>query len=279
MDQTIVMIHGMWGGPWYWENYRRVLEAGGFRCVATRLPYHELDAQGRPDPRLGTASLLDYATALEHEIRDLGEPPILMGHSMGGLLAQMLGARGLARALVLLTPASPAGILALTPSVIRSFWSIMSAWGFWRKPMRQSYAEAAYSMLHLLPEAERKAAYDSFVYESGRAAFEIGFWLIDPRGAAKVDAARVTCPVLVVAGGQDRITPASVVRRVAHKYKAVATYKEFSDHAHWVVGEPGWQSIAEYVLDWLRTLHKADGVTTAGSARAAGPRATKGRQE
>jgi hypothetical protein len=88
---------------------------------------------------------------------------------MGGLLAQMLGARGLAKALVLMTPASPAGIIAITPSVIRSFWSVQTRWGFWKKPMRRTFAEAVYSMMHLLSADAQKRAYESFVYESGRA--------------------------------------------------------------------------------------------------------------
>lgn len=254
MADTILMIHGMWGGAWYWENYRRVFEAKGYRCVATTLPYHDMDPRAVPDPRLGSASLLDYAGVLEREIGTLGDKPILMGHSMGGLLAQMLAARGLARSLVLLTPASPYGILALTPSVIRSFWSMQTTWGFWRKPMRQTFGEAAYSMLHLLPEKEQKETYDKFVYESGRAAFEIGYWPFDSRGASKVDESKVTCPVLVVAGARDRITPAAVVRKVARKYQAVATYKEFENHAHWVVAEPHWQEVAEYAAGWLEPL-------------------------
>ena len=66
-----------------------------------------------------------------------------------------------------------------------------------------------------------------------------------------VDPSSVTCPVLVIAGAEDRITPVSVVRKVAAKYKAVSTYKEFENHAHWVVGEPGWQEIAEFAADWI----------------------------
>lgn len=106
-------------------------------------------------------------------------------------------------------------------------------------------------MLHLLHAAEQKAAYDRFVYESGRAASEIGFWLFDFKGASKVDQSNVSCPVLVVSGAEDRFTPASVVRKVANKYKAVSTYKEFENHAHWVVGEPGWEEIAAFVFEWL----------------------------
>jgi non-heme chloroperoxidase len=252
MADTIFMIHGMWGGPWNWANYRSVFEADGYNCVATTLPYHDMDPQDPPDHRLGTISLLDYAEVLEREISQLDEKPIVMGHSMGGLLAQILGARGLAKALVLLTPASPAGIMALTPSVLKSFWSIQTKWGFWRKPIRISFSGAVYSALHLLPENEQNETYDKFVYESGRAAFEIGYWLFDSRGASRVDESKVTCPVLVVAGSIDRITPVSVVRQVAKKYSVVSTFKEFGNHAHWVLAEPRWQEVAEYVVDWLK---------------------------
>jgi len=251
MAETIVMIHGMWGSGWYWENFKGFFESKGYRCVIPTLRFHDMDPKGIPDPRLGTTSLLDYAEDLEKLIRELQVRPILMGHSMGGLLAQILGSRGLAKALVLLTPASPRGIIALKPSVIKSFWSGLTTWGFWRKPFRQTFDEAVYSMLNQMPSESWKSIYDKFVYESGRAAFEIGFWIFDSKGAAKVDESRVTCTVLVIAGEKDRIVPVSVTRKIVEKYKRVATYKEFSDHAHWVIGEPGWQQIAEYVEEWL----------------------------
>jgi pimeloyl-ACP methyl ester carboxylesterase len=254
MTETIFMIHGMWGGPGYWGNYKSLFEKEGYRYVTTTLRFHDMDPKDAPDPQLGTTSLLDYAEDLEQEIQQLGVKPIVMGHSMGGLLAQILGSRGLAKALVLLTPASPAGIMAMMPSVIKSFWSVQTKWGFWKKPMRQTFNEAVYSMLHLLPPDEQKEAYDKFVYESGRSASEIGYWLFDSKRASKVDKSKVTCPVLVIAGAEDRITPASVVRQVAKKYKAVSTYKEFKNHAHWVVAEPGWQEIAEYVAGWLEQV-------------------------
>ena len=177
-----------------------------------------------------------------------------MGHSMGGLLAQILGSRGLAKGLVLLTPASPSGINALKYSVIKSFWSVLTKWGFWHKPNRLPFEAAVYSMLHLLPVEEQKAVYDRCVYESGRAASEIGFWFLDFKGASKVDQSNVSCPVLVVAGAEDRITPASVVRKVANKYEAISTYKEFENHAHWVIAEPGWEEIAEFAADWTSRM-------------------------
>jgi len=58
--------------------------------------------------------------------------------------------------------------------------------------------------------------------------------------------------VLVVAGAQDRMTPAPLVEKVAKKYRTVSTYKEFANHAHWLVEEPEWEEVAEYVNDWLQ---------------------------
>ena len=117
--------------------------------------------------------------------------------------------------------------------------------------MRQTFNEAAYSVLQLIPVKEQPELFARFVYESGRAACETGFWFLDPKGASKVEQSMVNCPVLVTAGTQDRITPASIIRKVADKYGGVSTYKEFTNHAHWLIGEPDWQEVAEYASDWL----------------------------
>jgi len=77
--------------------------------------------------------------------------------------------------------------------------------------------------------------------------------------ASKVDESKLKCPVLIIAGSEDRITPAPVVRKIARKYKAVSTYKEFENHAHWVVGETGWEEITEYVAGWLKQTLAEDG--------------------
>jgi pimeloyl-ACP methyl ester carboxylesterase len=254
MSEHIMMIHGMWCGDWVWDNYKKFFESKGYRCITPTLRYHDNKYRQAPDNRIGTTSLLDYAEDLENEIYKLDQKPILMGHSMGGLIAQMLGSRGLSKALVLLTPASPKGIIALRFSVMKSFWSATTKPGFWRKPMLQTFDEAVYSMMQLLPNEEQKNVYERLVPESGRAAFEIGYWPLDRRSASKVDSAKITCPTLVIAGGHDKITPPSVVHKVADKYSAATTFKEFPDHAHWVIGEPGWKDVAEYSSDWLNQV-------------------------
>ncbi len=253
MSATIVFIHGMGGTGAHWDHYKGHFEERGYTCIAPTLRHHDADPQAEPIAELGRVSLLDYASDLEDMIRELDGPPIIIGHSMGGLLAQILTSRGLAQATIILTPAAPKGVVALTPSVIRSFWSGMTTWGFWRKPMRQTYGEAVYSMMQYLTEEERRKAYDETVPESGRAMAEIGFWLFDRHSAARVDPKAITTPLLVVGATDDKITPAAVVRKVWKRYRHVAEYKEFSGHAHWVLAERGWQEIAQYCAEWLES--------------------------
>ena len=254
MDRTIMMIHGMWGGAWCWEYFKPFFEDKGYHCVTPILRYHDMDPNDEPDFRLGSVSLTDYADDLEKQIRDLGEPVILMGHSMGGLLSQILASRGVAEAAVLLTPAAPYGIMGLTPSVIRSFWSILTVWKFWQKPGRQTFKEASFSTLGVLSADMQEKEFGKFVYESGRVIFEIGLWPMDLKQSSKVDESKVNCPVLIIAGSEDKITPASVVRKVANKYQKVALYREFEQHGHAVLQEPGWEDIAGHTLDWLNKV-------------------------
>lgn len=257
MAKTLYFIHGMWGGPWCWDNYLEFFGSRGYRCVAATLPYHDMEPRGTPDPRLGTTGLQDYAARLEAEIRQLGDRPVLVGHSMGGLLAQMLAARGLAEAVVLLASAAPSGIFSIRPSVVRCFWSTHMNWGFWRKPVRPTFGEAAYGLLHRMPAGQRRAIYDRFVFESGRTVIEIGYWFLDRRDASRIDATAVTCPMLVVAPTEDRVSRLSVARRIAEKYTAVATFREAEGHAHWLMGEPGWEVVAAEIDEWLKRLPSA----------------------
>ncbi len=252
----IVMIHGMWGKSWVWNNFVEYFSQAGYHCWTPTLRYHDIEPGTSPDPRLGTTSLLDYAGDLETEIKKFEEKPILVGHSMGGLLAQILVAREVASAAVLLTPASPAGIMALKPSVIKTFGSVMNRWGFWRKPMLIPFKAASYSILNALPPAEQQEKYAKFVHESGKAAFEIGFWLFDRRQASRVDETKVKCPLLVIAGEWDKITPYSVVKKIKEKYGKRADFLAKKEMGHWAMEERDWDILAEEILNWLKQQEK-----------------------
>lgn len=249
--KTIMMIHGMWAAGWIWNGYREYFEEKGYRCCAPTLRFHDLYPDEIPSPQLGTTSLRDYAADLEREILSLGSPVILMGHSMGGLLAQILASRVKTEALVLIAPAPPAAIPSLSLSTVRCFWSSITRWGFWRKPIRPTFEEAAVSILNRMPAEERHNHFEKFVYESGLAAVEIGLSLLDRKGTARVKESEICCPVLALVGAEDRITPPPLVRRIAGLYGKDARWREFPAHAHMLLCEPRWQEIAGYIGSWL----------------------------
>lgn len=256
----ILLIHGMSGTPTGWDNFKRTFEARGHVVHAPTLRHHDTVAGAEPDPALATTSLLDYAADLEALIRTLPEMPVIVGHSMGGLLAQMLAARGLCRAAILLTPAAPSGINAITWSVLRIGWRTLVTWGFWRKPAMPTYGEARWGIFHLVDETEARRLYADMVPDSGRAIFEIGFAALDRRRASYVDPTKITCPLLIVGAAEDRMTPASVIRKIARRYAGKAEYVELPGHGHWVLGEPGWERVAERCADWIeRSMARSPG--------------------
>jgi non-heme chloroperoxidase len=246
----IVMIHGAFCGPWAFEDFRKPFEEAGFAVHAPVLRHHDRGQQ--PPSALGKVSLVDYATDLEGVIAGLKETPILIGHSMGGLLAQMLAARGKARACVLLAPSPPWGVLPTTLFEIASAQTLLFSGGDYRGTiLHPSYQIAAANSLDRLDAAKRSAIYARFVPESGQATFEIMNWSFDSRRASHVPARDVLCPLLCIAGSDDKINPPSTVARIAARYHGRAVFEEVRGHSHWLIGEPGYEKIAARAIAWL----------------------------
>jgi pimeloyl-ACP methyl ester carboxylesterase len=245
----IVMIHGAFCGGWAFDEFRKPFEAKGYRVSAPTLRHH--DCGDEPPPALGSTSLLDYADDLENTIRALPETPILVGHSMGGLLAQMLAARGLARACVLLAPSAPWGVLPSTMFEIASAQTLLLTGDYFAGPIAPNSRIARANALDKLGREERRAIYARFVPESGRATFEVMQWALDMRRASHVRARDVTCPVLCLVGSDDRINPPSTVARIAARYQGRALFEEFDGFSHWLIGEEGWERIAARAIEWL----------------------------
>ena len=260
MAKVAVFIHGMWGTPDVWRNWRPAFEARGWQTRAPALRHHDPDrtAGSSSASGVGTLSLLDYASDLEadiaHRASTASNKPVLVGHSMGGLLALMLAARGAARAAVLLTPAPPAGVFALRLSNLLAFLRIETRWGWWRKPHRATRAEALWHTFNTTDPADGAREHEGFVPDSGRALLEIGLPFLDRRHATAVDPRRVTVPLLFVGCERDRLTPPGVVRRTARRFGHVASHREYPGQGHWVPGQPGWQEVAADALDWLDGL-------------------------
>lgn len=247
----VVMIHGGFCGPWAWDRFAARFRDQGYQVLTPALRHHNGD---KPPQALATTSLTDYAADLDELIAGLDTPPILLGHSMGGLLAQILAARAKIAGAVLLAPSSPWGVPPSTLFEIGAAHGLMLRVGFWATILEPNFAVAAAHSLDRFAKAEREEVFARFVPESGRATFEILHWALDMRRASEVDARKVTSPLLFLAGEQDRISPPGTVARAAALYKDRAVYETLPGMSHWLVGEPGWEKVCDRALAWLASL-------------------------
>ena len=248
----VVMIHGAFCGGWVFDEWRAMFEARGFDVYTPTLRHHE--CFGIPPKELGETSVADYAADIETVLQELGEPAILVGHSMGGLLAQMLAARGHAAALVLLAPSAPWGVLPSSPFEVMSAQALYMAGDFWRKVLWPERWIASTHALDRLSPASHDAVLSRMVPESGLATFEIMHWAFDLKRSSAVEARAVVCPILCFSGSQDRINPPGTVRRIANRYRGRVQYRELKGFSHWPLAEPGWEDVVRHALFWLEQV-------------------------
>jgi len=249
MRSPVLMIHGAFCGPWSLEGLQQKFEAAGYPVAAPCLRFHD---QARPPAALGTTGLADYAADLEEEIGHMGEAPIVVGHSMGGLLALQLASRVSVRALILLAPSAPWGIPPTTLFEIGAAQAMHLRPGYWNMVLEPSRDVALAHSLDKLPRHMRDDVLDRLVPESGRATIEIMSWGLDLSHASEVDADAVSAPLLFLTGSEDRINPPSTVARIAALYKDRATAEVLDGMGHWLIGEPGWEKLAQRALEWLK---------------------------
>jgi len=245
----VLMIHGAFCGPWSLDGLKEKFVAAGYAVTAPALRFHD----SNPAPvALGTTGLADYAADLAEEIAALDAPPILVGHSMGGLLAQMLASRMEIRALVLLAPSAPWGVPPTTLFEIGAAHAMHLRPGYWNHILEPNRDVALTHSLNRLPRDMRDAVFGRFVPESGRATFEVMNWGLDLNHASEVKIDTVRCPILCLTGSDDRINPPSTVARIAALYDGRAQAEVLDGMGHWLIGEPGWEKLADKALGWLK---------------------------
>jgi pimeloyl-ACP methyl ester carboxylesterase len=257
--KVIFLVHGMWAGNWCFEKLQKYLEHHGFIVHAINLLYHD---SLLPHKKLGTTGILDYVEDMEQQIRAgrqyhgiTDTKFYILGHSMGGLIAQMIVCRNPQwfESAICLTPAAPAGIFSLSRSVIKSFLGPMTTPTFWKKPNKLSKEAAIYSMLHLLSKERQNELIEKMGYESGRVCFEIGFWFLFKEPPTRLkNPKNVHFPILFIGGEDDRITPINVVMENAKLFPQAQTLP-MSYTCHYDVLEDEY--IFQYILLFLDHSH------------------------
>ncbi len=240
MKPPILLLHGACSQPAHLASWQAFFASAGYACSVPALPGHVPD-----DPAtLARMSIKDYRAAVAAARAELDRPPIVIGHSLGGLLAQQLAATSECAAIVLVASLPP-GPLPMTALAFPHFMPLAPLVLLGR-PLRPTRLGLEMLTLHDLAVAERDEILPDFVHESGRVYRSLVFGLV------RVDAGAVRCPVLVLHGKSDRLVPLSVGRKLAARYGAEIVV--IPGHGHWLVAGSLLEVAAAPVLDWIESL-------------------------
>jgi pimeloyl-ACP methyl ester carboxylesterase len=251
-SKTVVFIHGNFVNYESWNPWVSRYEAKGYHCIAIPYPLRDHSVADlrrmHPDPkleRLGLDEVFDHHVRI---IQGLSEKPILIGHSFGGLLTQLLVNRDLAAAGVAVDSVPPMGVLSFKWSFLKSAFPILNPLN--RGAYLMPFEHFQYMFVNGMSlEAQQRAYDDAVVPESLRLS----------RGglsrAARVDYQKPHAPLLLIAGEIDHIIPASLNRANYNRYQAgsssVVDFKEFPGRNHYGLAAPGWEELADYALNWV----------------------------
>jgi pimeloyl-ACP methyl ester carboxylesterase len=251
--KSIVFIHGMYMTALCWEHWLDYFQAKGYECVAPAWPGRDQSVEvlrkSHPDAQLGQLKLRQVVEHYERIIRGMNEKPILIGHSMGGLVVQILLQREAGSAGVAIDSAPPQGVITPSWAFLKSNWPHINPFVSKNQPIQMTLERFQYAFVNGLPLAEQQAAYERYaVPESRQVPAE------SLTSVAAIDFRKAHAPLLLIAGSNDHLIPAALNRINFEKYKRSPSrtdFKEFPGRAHFIIGQEHWQEVAEAVSAWL----------------------------
>lgn len=265
MAKTIVLIHGAWLNSASWEGFKARYEARGYNVLAPDWPYDDrppAELRVSPRPELARTGQRAIIAHYERIIRDLSEPPILIGHSAGGVFVQHLLDRGLGVAGVAIDPAPTPGVPLYPHAIVSALPVFLDPLSF-RKVKHMSRRFFQKRFAQLVPADQADALYDRYIVPTPGKVYWDGVI-----NKIKIDWSNPERPpLLLIGGGKDLIAEAGMTRAIFNKQsraRSVTELKIYPDRSHWTCLDPGWEEVADYALDWAER-HAVAGTQSAAA--------------
>lgn len=255
MNKQIVFITGAFVTHHCWDEWATYFQGKGFKTIAPPWPHKdattaaELRNRQPNDTALAALTLDELITHYANIVKSFPEKPIVIGHSLGGLITQIITNRDLAAAGVAIHSVPTLGVFPYEFSFLKAGWKSLGLFTSLKKTYLMSLKDWQYAFVNDMPLEEQKATWEKFTVPESKTVARGGL-----SSAAKVDYAKPHPPLLLTAGSTDNIIPAHLNNRNYKRYVkngAVLDYKEFEGRNHFVLGQPGWEGDADYVIDWI----------------------------
>jgi pimeloyl-ACP methyl ester carboxylesterase len=251
MKQTIVFVHGMFQNDKSWKKWIAYFEERGFRCIAPAWPGHEgepRDLRENIPPALGDLRLEEVVKKIENAITPLGEKPIVIGHSVGGLIVQLLANKNMISLGVAIDSVAPNAMLSMDWNFFKNSVKIANPLkGV--KPIEQTPESFHEAFCNTLTEADAIIAFEETATHDSRNVLRD--CMMKP---GHVDLDLPHAPLLFIASEQDHIIPDQLVEKNANHYtdeNSIVGFKEFPGRSHYICGEPGWEEVAQFIYEWI----------------------------
>jgi len=255
---TIVFITGAFINNVCWTEWMAYFEKQGYKCIAPAWPFknasaEELRNHPSSDPIASNTlkTLIEYYTSI---IERLPDKPILIGHSIGGLIVQLLIQQNLGIAGVALHSFPPQGVNRFWLSFLKAIWEAMVLFSTSKQTYLMSFSKWRYTIANGLDYEQQKELYYRYAVPESKKLIREAFNCV-----ASIDYNKPHAPLLLTSGGNDKLIPASLSYSNYKKYASadsVTEYVEFKTHTHLVFGVPSWKGEAETVFHWLQGLEK-----------------------
>jgi len=255
----VVFVHGLWLLPSSWDRWATFFEEAGFVALSPGWPDDpDTVAEAKEDPevfaRKGIGDIADYE---EGFIRKLDRKPVVIGHSFGGLLTEILAGRGLARASVAISPAPFRGVLPLPISALRSSSAVLRNPANYDRAVPLTFDQFRYGFANAVSEDEAKKLYDEYsVPGPGEPIFQAAAANLNPWTEAKVDTKNPERgPLLIISGDEDHTVPWAIAnasyKKQAKNEGAVTEIVKLENRGHALTIDAGWRQVAQTALDFV----------------------------
>lgn len=254
--RSVVFITGAFVHHSCWDEWKTYFESKGYQTIAPPWPHKTDSAEAlrnsHPNKDIAANRLPAITDHYDRIVRQLPEKPILIGHSIGGLIVQLLLQRGLGSAGVAIHSVPPQGIITFRLSFLKAGWGPLGFFTSTRQSFLMSFTQWKYAFTNGMDCDAQKEAYYQFAIPESKLIVRDTI-----TKAAKINFENPHAPLLLTSGNDDHTIPASLNYRNYRKYKksnSITDYASFTGRTHFVLGQPSWREDADFILEWINKL-------------------------